>query len=215
MACAHHNLQYRLPARHETAEQPWERLPNHYSISVFGCQSESHIKGKVFFMQNYDLARFVTAQNGVFGYDRALAEIRAGRKQSHWMWYIFPQLTGLGRSETARFYGIRDLGGGRRLSGPPGTGSPAAGNLRRLAGAGKLRRPGGDGQPRPFQAAQLHDFVSRGRSHSGGVPAGAGQILRRPPRRPHFGSAAKTALKQQQKTAEGKPKQPPPFFIFS
>ena len=61
-------------------------------------------------MQNYDLARFVTAQNGVFGYDRALAEIRAGRKQSHWMWYIFPQLTGLGRSETARFYGIRDLG---------------------------------------------------------------------------------------------------------
>lgn len=61
-------------------------------------------------MQNYDLARFVTAQNGFFGYDRALAEIRAGRKQSHWMWYIFPQLTGLGRSETARFYGIRDLG---------------------------------------------------------------------------------------------------------
>ncbi len=60
-------------------------------------------------MQSYDLARFVKAQAGPFGYDRALAEIRAGRKQSHWMWYIFPQLAGLGRSETARYYGIRDL----------------------------------------------------------------------------------------------------------
>lgn len=60
-------------------------------------------------MQSYDLTRFVKAQAGPFGYDRALAEIRAGRKQSHWMWYIFPQLAGLGRSETARYYGIRDL----------------------------------------------------------------------------------------------------------
>jgi uncharacterized protein (DUF1810 family) len=44
------------------------------------------------------------------GYDTALAEIRAGGKRSHWIWYIFPQIEGLGRSSTARTYAIRDLG---------------------------------------------------------------------------------------------------------
>ena len=42
-------------------------------------------------------------------YAAALGEIRGGRKRSHWMWYIFPQLRGLGFSSTAQFYGIRDL----------------------------------------------------------------------------------------------------------
>jgi uncharacterized protein (DUF1810 family) len=55
-----------------------------------------------------DLDRFVEAQdNGV--YDRALAELRAGQKRSHWMWFVFPQIAGLGRSETARFYAIEDI----------------------------------------------------------------------------------------------------------
>ena len=53
------------------------------------------------------LDRFVKAQQ--YDYDTALREIRAGRKRSHWMWYIFPQLQGLGFSSTAQFYGIRDL----------------------------------------------------------------------------------------------------------
>jgi uncharacterized protein (DUF1810 family) len=44
------------------------------------------------------------------GYDTALAEIRAGGKRSHWIWYIFPQIEGLGRSSTARDYAMRDLG---------------------------------------------------------------------------------------------------------
>ena len=44
------------------------------------------------------------------GYDTALAEIRAGGKRSHWIWYIFPQIEGLGRSSTARAYAIQDLG---------------------------------------------------------------------------------------------------------
>jgi uncharacterized protein (DUF1810 family) len=44
------------------------------------------------------------------GYDTALAEIRAGGKRSHWIWYIFPQIEGLGRSSTARAYALRDLG---------------------------------------------------------------------------------------------------------
>ena len=56
---------------------------------------------------NYDLDRFVKAQ--AYDYDAALREIRSGRKRSHWMWYIFPQLQGLGFSSTAQYYGIRDL----------------------------------------------------------------------------------------------------------
>jgi uncharacterized protein (DUF1810 family) len=55
----------------------------------------------------HDLDRFVEAQTG--DYDRAVAEIRSGRKQSHWMWYVFPQLAGLGVSSTARRYAIRSL----------------------------------------------------------------------------------------------------------
>jgi uncharacterized protein (DUF1810 family) len=53
------------------------------------------------------LERFVEAQAPV--YATALAEIRRGAKRSHWMWFIFPQLAGLGRSETARFFGIESL----------------------------------------------------------------------------------------------------------
>ena len=54
--------------------------------------------------------RFHEAQaNCSAGYDTALAEIRRGHKTSHWIWYIFPQLDGLGRSSTARAYAIRDL----------------------------------------------------------------------------------------------------------
>jgi uncharacterized protein (DUF1810 family) len=53
---------------------------------------------------SFDLDRFVKAQAGV--YARALAELERGRKESHWMWFVFPQLAGLGRSETARFYAI-------------------------------------------------------------------------------------------------------------
>jgi uncharacterized protein (DUF1810 family) len=55
-----------------------------------------------------DLQRFVAAQEGGV-YERALAEIRAGDKRGHWMWFIFPQLAGLGSSPTARHYAIRDL----------------------------------------------------------------------------------------------------------
>ena len=54
-----------------------------------------------------DLSRFVAAQE--HEYDDALREIRGGRKTSHWMWYIFPQLRGLGFSEMATYYGLQDL----------------------------------------------------------------------------------------------------------
>lgn len=52
----------------------------------------------------FDLTRFVDAQRAI--YPNVLEELRDGRKRSHWMWFIFPQLAGLGRSETARFYAI-------------------------------------------------------------------------------------------------------------
>jgi uncharacterized protein (DUF1810 family) len=55
----------------------------------------------------FDLNRFLSAQEGV--YDRALAEVRSGLKRSHWMWYIFPQIDGLGFSSTTRFYAIKSL----------------------------------------------------------------------------------------------------------
>ena len=54
-----------------------------------------------------DLSRFLKAQE--HDYERALGEIRAGRKRSHWMWYIFPQIQGLGFSSTAQYYAICDL----------------------------------------------------------------------------------------------------------
>lgn len=53
----------------------------------------------------FNLGRFVQAQAG--DYDQALSEIRAGRKRSHWMWYIFPQYDGLGFSSTSKFYAIK------------------------------------------------------------------------------------------------------------
>lgn len=55
----------------------------------------------------FDLERFLTAQQGV--YDGALRELRQGRKTGHWIWFIFPQLAGLGRSEMSRYYGIASI----------------------------------------------------------------------------------------------------------
>ena len=56
-----------------------------------------------------ELERFVRAQDAGGTYQRALAELRAGRKVSHWMWFVFPQLAGLGRSPTSRQYAIASL----------------------------------------------------------------------------------------------------------
>ncbi|GAA0793602.1 DUF1810 domain-containing protein [Marinobacterium sediminicola] len=55
----------------------------------------------------FDLNRFVTAQQGA--YPQALAELKAGRKRSHWIWYILPQLAVLGRSSMAQHYGLSGL----------------------------------------------------------------------------------------------------------
>lgn len=64
-----------------------------------------------------DLSRFVEAQER--DYRTALSEIRAGRKRTHWIWYVFPQLRGLGRSDMAMRYGIVDLDEARRYMAHP------------------------------------------------------------------------------------------------
>jgi uncharacterized protein (DUF1810 family) len=56
---------------------------------------------------NNELIKFLDAQNQV--YLKALSEIKNGKKETHWMWYIFPQIKGLGSSETAQYFGIKDL----------------------------------------------------------------------------------------------------------
>jgi uncharacterized protein (DUF1810 family) len=58
---------------------------------------------------SFDLQRFEVAQDAGGSYDAALAELRAGRKTSHWMWFVFPQIAGLGRSPTARRFAIESL----------------------------------------------------------------------------------------------------------
>jgi uncharacterized protein (DUF1810 family) len=57
----------------------------------------------------FDLERFVTAQNADGTYGRALGELRRGQKTSHWMWFIFPQIAGLGHSPTASVFAVSSL----------------------------------------------------------------------------------------------------------
>ncbi len=68
-------------------------------------------------MDDTSIKRFVDAQES--DYNTALAEIRAGRKGSHWIWYIFPQIAGLGRSGTATYYAIKDMGEAREYLAHP------------------------------------------------------------------------------------------------
>ena len=62
-------------------------------------------------MDQYNLKRFVEAQH--VSYDGAMLELSRGRKESHWTWYIFPQILGLGRTDTAKLYAIKSLEEGR------------------------------------------------------------------------------------------------------
>jgi uncharacterized protein (DUF1810 family) len=66
----------------------------------------------------FNLDRFLAAQAGGV-YEQALAELREGRKRSHWMWFIFPQHADLGRSSTARYYGLSGVEEARAYAGHP------------------------------------------------------------------------------------------------
>ncbi len=90
----------------------------------------------------YDLQRFVTAQEAV--YPQVVAELRAGRKQSHWMWFIFPQIAGLGFSAMAQRYAIRSRAEATAYLAYP------------LLAAARMHGIGerGDGQGHPFHSGQ-------------------------------------------------------------
>lgn len=87
----------------------------------------------------FDLDRFVTAQDRYETYAAALAELRAGHKHSHWMWFVFPQIAGLGRSGTAEHFAIAGLDAARAYLGHPVLGP----RLRECAEA-LTARPGTD-----------------------------------------------------------------------
>ena len=80
----------------------------------------------------YDLQRFVDAQDGIFA--TALDELQDGRKESHWMWFIFPQLASLGHSPTAQFYGIASLDEARTYLQHPLLGSRLEDSVRAVIG---------------------------------------------------------------------------------
>ena len=81
---------------------------------------------------DFDLERFVEAQSGGV-HEQALAELRAGRKRSHWMWFVFPQVEGLGRSAISRQYTISSLAEARAYLAHPVLGA----RLRESAGAAR------------------------------------------------------------------------------
>ena len=83
-------------------------------------------------MSEPDLIRFVEAQAPV--YSQVIAELSDGRKRTHWMWFIFPQLAGLGFSAMAQRYAIRDLDQARRYLADPILGSRLRHDLRLLMG---------------------------------------------------------------------------------
>jgi uncharacterized protein (DUF1810 family) len=82
----------------------------------------------------FDLTRFVNAQEDVIA--TALAELRAGRKRTHWMWFVFPQLRGLGSSANARYFGIGSLDEARAYLAHP----ILAANLRAATAAMMMHR---------------------------------------------------------------------------
>ena len=88
-----------------------------------------------------DLQRFLDAQDEGGTHEQALAELRAGRKESHWMWFVFPQVAGLGRSTTAQHYALGGLAEARAYAAHPVLGA----RLRECARA-LLDLPTGDAE---------------------------------------------------------------------
>ena len=89
----------------------------------------------------YDLQRFVDAQDRGGTYDRALQELRDGRKTSHWMWFVFPQIAGLGHSPMAQRYAISSLDEARAYLAHPVLGDRLRESARALTGL-DTRDPG-------------------------------------------------------------------------
>jgi len=111
-----------------------------------------------------DLTRFTAAQAGGV-YEGALAELTAGAKTGHWMWFVFPQIAGLGRSATARHYAIRDLDEARAYLGDPVLGprlTAAAEALLRHAGRSAAAILGGIDATKLRSCATLFEAAGGG-----------------------------------------------------
>ncbi len=85
-------------------------------------------------MAAFDLDRFVAAQDEGGTYDEALAELRRGRKRTHWMWFVLPQIAGLGRSPTARHFALASLEEARAYAAHPVLGPRLVACAAALAG---------------------------------------------------------------------------------
>jgi uncharacterized protein (DUF1810 family) len=85
----------------------------------------------------FDLERFVSAQDDGDTYTRALAELRSGRKETHWMWFVFPQLAGLGSSPMARRFAIRSSEEARAYLAHPVLGARLLDSARAFTAAGE------------------------------------------------------------------------------
>lgn len=83
----------------------------------------------------FDLERFVAAQDSARTYDQAIAQLRRGRKTGHWIWFIFPQIAGLGQSQTSRMYAIASLAEARAYLRHPVLGPRLKESARILAGS--------------------------------------------------------------------------------
>ncbi len=84
----------------------------------------------------YGLSRFVAAQDSGGTYEQAAAELRRGRKVSHWMWFVFPQIAGLGQSPTSRWFAISSLDEARAYLAHPVLGRRLVECARIVAGTG-------------------------------------------------------------------------------
>ncbi|MGY1745586.1 DUF1810 domain-containing protein [Blastococcus sp. SYSU D00695] len=83
---------------------------------------------------SWELQRFVDAQDAAGTYERALAELRSGAKRTHWMWFVFPQVAGLGRSPTAQRYAVSGLAEARAYLAHPVLGPRLVEAARALTG---------------------------------------------------------------------------------
>ena len=110
-------------------------------------------------MSDARLDHFVQAQAGVI--DAVMSELGAGRKRTHWMWFVFPQLAALGRSATARFYGLASLDEARTYADPPVLGP----RLRECTRARRGRVPRGAGRVLRWRTGRGHGTLVRMRTH--------------------------------------------------
>ena len=107
-----------------------------------------------------DLTRFITAQDQGGTYATALAELRAGRKRTHWMWFVLPQVAGLGHSAMARRYGLSGLAEARAYREHPVLGPRLLACARALSDADPTRAPDAETVLGAVDAAKLRSSMT-------------------------------------------------------